>query len=158
MTGVLINVGGVQRGGRVEVLFLLNNCLAASEFHYLLRQARPLASVCRHGLTDWSGPPHSAQRRRRESASSVRPIEIFGSVAMISVSAGIGVLITYQSTQRLNRQGMVAIISFCRTSRRSIRISEYYYLCDTDWVRHRQPGTAKQRSSLAGHVESIFLT
>ena len=42
--------------------------------HFRL-QARPLASVCRHGLTNSSGPPHSAQRSQ---ASESEPHRDFG--------------------------------------------------------------------------------
>jgi hypothetical protein len=40
---------------------------------------RPSSSACRHGSTESSSPPHSAQRSRWASASSVGPIEIRGS-------------------------------------------------------------------------------
>ena len=39
----------------------------------------PSTSSIRHGLTDCTGPPHSAQRSRAESCAMVSPIEIRGS-------------------------------------------------------------------------------
>ena len=50
-----------------------------TEVGKLPKDEPPLASVCRHGLIESSGPLHLAQRSRRASASSVSPIEIFGS-------------------------------------------------------------------------------
>jgi hypothetical protein len=39
----------------------------------------PYISASRHGFTDFTETPHSAQRSLAESADSVSPIEIFGS-------------------------------------------------------------------------------
>ena len=39
----------------------------------------PITSLTRHGLTEWTGPAHSAQRSRAESCAIVSPIELRGS-------------------------------------------------------------------------------
>jgi hypothetical protein len=48
-------------------------------YHPLRPTGLPSKSSTRHGLTECSGPPHSAQRSRAESCAMVSPREIRGS-------------------------------------------------------------------------------
>jgi hypothetical protein len=49
------------------------------DFYPLRPNGFPSTSSIRHGLTDWTDPPHSMQRSRAESCARVSPIEMRGS-------------------------------------------------------------------------------